>query len=252
MTESTTYFGIELLFATLFGGLSMLAVLTFVQGRAARLTTRRLRAVIPSFMKEIKAEEDTLRNDLETNLESLKIESSLAGLRKKDDAINELKTFIDTLRDQLRAAEEKLALKSIATSEADRALTDKESELAKLTTALDERSALADLQKTEIVTLQMQLQTLQGQLTQAREETKAAEDCCNADRRKAEHALSDKVSELGRVTTALNERSILADSQKAEIAALTMKVQALNEQLMQFGEEARAAAERHNAAVREA
>jgi len=254
MIESTSYFGIELIIAALFGGLSMLAVVTFVHYRAARLTRRRwLEAAIPLSIKEIKAEEDTLRNDLETNVEALKIENSsqLAGLRKKNNAISQL-TFIDALRDQLSAAEEKLVLKSIATSEAERALTDRESELAKLTIAFDEGSALADLQKTEIVTLQMQLQTVQGRLTQACEETKTAEDRRNADRRKAEHALSDKESELGKVTAALNERSILADSQKAEIAALTMKVQVLNDQLTQAGEEARAAEERHNVVVREA
>ena len=254
MIESTSYFGIELLIAALFGGLSMLAVVTFVHYRAARLTRRRwLEAAIPLSIKEIKAEEDTLRNDLETNVEALKIENSsqLAGLRKKNNAISQL-TFIDALRDQLSAAEEKLVLKSIATSEAERALTDRESELAKLTIAFDECSALANLQKTEIVTLQMQLQTVQGRLTQACEETKTAEDRRNADRRKAEHALSDKESELGKVTAALNERSILADSQKAKIAALTMKVQVLNDQLTQAGEEARAAEERHNVVVREA
>ena len=42
------------------------------------------------------------------------------------------------------------------------------------------------------------------------------------------------------MTTALNERSVLADLQKGEIAALTMQVQTLNERLTQAGEETRA------------
>jgi chromosome segregation ATPase len=252
MIESTTYLGIELLVAALLGGLSVLVVVPFVHSRAVRLTTRRLEAVIPLSMKEINADKDVLRDDLETNIEPLKTDSSSELAGREGGAINRLKTCLDALRDQLRATEEKLVLKTIATREGERALTDKESELAKLTTAFNERLALADLQKTEIVTLRMQLQTLQGRLTQACEETKAVEDRRNVDRHEAERALSDKESVLSKVTTALNERSELADSQRAEIAALTMKVQAHNEQLTQAGEEARAAEERRNAAVREA
>jgi chromosome segregation ATPase len=252
MIESTTYLGIELLVAALLGGLSVLAVVPFVHSRAVRLTTRRLEAVIPLSMKEINAHKDVLRDDLETNIEPLKTDSSSELAGGEGGAINRLKTCLDALRDQLRATEEKLVLKTIATRERERALTDKESELAKLTTAFNERLALADLQKTEIVTLRMQLQTLQGRLAQACEEAKAVEDRRNVDRHEAERALSDKESELRKVTTALNERSGLADSQEAEIAALTMKVQALNEQLTRAGEEARAAEERRSAAVREA
>ena len=250
MIESTTYLGIELLVAALLGGLSVLAVVQFVPSRVVRLTTRRLEAVIPLSMKEINAHKDVLRDDLETNIEPLKTESSSELAGREGDAINRLKTCLDALRDQLRATEEKLVLKTIATREGERALIDKESELAKLTTAFNERLALADLQKTEIVTLRMQLQTLQGRLTQACEEAKAVEDRRNVDRHEAERALSDKESELSKVTTALNERSGLADSQEAEIAALTMKVQALNEQLMQAGEEARVSDEQCKTALR--
>ena len=250
MIESTTYLGIELLVAALLGGLSVLAVVQFVPSRVVRLTTRRLEAVIPLSMKEINAHKDVLRDDLETNIEPLKTDSSSELAGREGDAINRLKTCLDALRDQLRATEEKLVLKTIATRERERALTDKESELAKLTTAFNERLALADLQKTEIVTLRMQLQTLQGRLTQACEEAKAVEDRRNVDRHEAERALSDKESELSKVTTALNERSGLADSQEAEIAALTMKVQALNEQLTQAGEEARVSDEQCKTALR--
>ena len=250
MIESTTYLGIELLVAALLGGLSVLAVVPFVHSRVVRLTTRRLEAVIPLSMKEINAHKDVLRDDLETNIEPLKTDSSSELAGREGGAINRLKTCLDALRDQLRATEEKLVLKTIATREGERALTDKELELAKLTTAFNERLALADLQKTEIVTLRMQLQTLQGRLTQACEETKAVEDRRNVDRHEAERALSDKELELSKVTTALNERSGLADSQEAEIAALTMKVQALNEQLTQAGEEARVSDEQCKTALR--
>ena len=164
MIKSTAYLGIDFLVAALLGGLSMLVVVPFVHGRAVRLTTRRLDAVIPLSMKEIEADKDVLRDDLETNTEPLKTDSSSELAGREGDAINRLKTCLDALSDQLRATEEKLVLKTIATREGERALTDKELELAKLTTAFNERLALADLQKTEIVTLRMQLQTLQGRL----------------------------------------------------------------------------------------
>ena len=100
-------------------------------------------------------------------------------------------------------------------------MSEKESELARLATALDERSVLADWQKTEIAALTMQVQALNGLLTQAGEETKAVEGRRDA----AVHALSEKESELARLATALNERSVLADSQEGQIAALTTQIQ---------------------------
>src|SRR4029077_7858125 len=117
-------------------------------------------------------------------------------------------------------------------------------ELARLATALDERSVLAGWQKAEIAGLTMQVQALNGSLIQAGEETKAVESRRDA----AVHALSGKESELARLATALNERPVLADSRKG--AGLTTQIQALNERLTQAGEETRAVEERHNAAVR--
>ncbi len=120
-------------------------------------------------------------------------------------------------------------------------MSEKESELAKLTMTFNESSVLADLQKAEIVALTGQVQTLKEQLTQANEEARAVEDRGYAAVREAERALSEKESELAKLTTAFAERSVLADSQKAEIVALTGRVQTLKEQLTQAGAEARAA-----------
>ena len=105
---------------------------------------------------------------------------------------------------------------------------------------------LADLQKGEIAALTMQVQTLNERLTEASEETRAVEGRRDA----AVRALSENKSELARLTTVLNERSVLANSHKAEIAALTMQVQTLDERLSQAGQEAKAVEERHDAALR--
>jgi chromosome segregation ATPase len=160
----------------------------------------------------------------------------------RGDAIKRLKIDLGALRDRLRATEGDLAV----AREAERALAHNESELARLTSALDERSLLADWQKAEIAALTMQVQALNDLLTQAGEETEAVEGRCDA----AVHALSEKESELARLAIALNERSELADSGESQIAALTAQIQALNERLTQAGEETRAVEERHNAAVR--
>ena len=161
------------------------------------------------------------------------------------NAIKRLKIDLDALRDQLRATEEDLAVNTTAAREAERALAHKESELARLTSALDERSMHENVQKTEIVTLRMQVETLHGQLAQVGETAKALEERRNV----AVSALSEKESELARLATALDERSVLADWQKAEIAALTMQVQALNGLLTEAGEETKAVEGRRDAAV---
>ena len=102
-----------------------------------------------------------------------------------------------------------------------------------------------NVQKTEIVTLRMQVETLHGKLAQVGETAKALEERRNA----AVSALSEKESELAMLATALDERSVLADWQKTEIAALMMQVQALNDLLTQAGEETKAVEGRRDAAV---
>ena len=62
----------------------------------------------------------------------------------------------------------------------------------------------------------------------------------------AERTLSEKESELAKLTSTLEERSVLIGSQKAEISALTRQVQTLKERLAQAGEEVSAADARRN------
>src|SRR5690349_1686055 len=135
----------------------------------------------------------------------------------RGDAIQRLKIDLGALRDRLRATEGDLAVNRTIAREAERALAHKESELARLTSALHERSVLADWQKAEIAALTMQVQALNDLLAQAGEETKAVQGRFNA----TVHALSEKESELAGLATALNERSELADSRECQIAAIT-------------------------------
>ena len=119
------------------------------------------------------------------------------------------KTEIEAVRDRLHSIEKEFEAKTAALQEAERTLSDKESELTKLMVALDERSVLMDLQKTEIVVLRGQLGAIEAESA-----VKAAA------LQGAERALSDKESELAKLTAARDERVVLTDSQIAEIEAL--------------------------------
>jgi chromosome segregation ATPase len=162
MIETIMYFGIGFLVATLLG----LLFIPQVHNRAVRLTMKRLEASTPLSIAEIRADRDHLRAEfaistrrLEMTIEELKAKTStqLAELGKKTDAINQLKKELaekkvtnvaleartKTLRDQLRATEEELQIKSTALREAGRELADKEAELAKALGELAERSLVA-------------------------------------------------------------------------------------------------------------
>ncbi len=162
MIESIMYFGIGFLVATLLG----LLFIPLVHNRAVRLTTKRLEASTPLSMVEIRADKDQLRAEfalstrrLEMRIEKFKAQTTtqLAELGKKTDAINQLKKELaekkvtnialeardKKQRDQLRATEEELRMKSSALLEADRQLADNQAELARMWGKLGERSLVA-------------------------------------------------------------------------------------------------------------
>ena len=118
-------------------------------------------------------------------------------------------------------------------------MAEKESQVASLTNTLDECSMQGDVERAEIAALRMQVETLQAQLARASQEAKAAEERHDV----AIRTLSEKESELARLTTALDERSVQAESQKVENAALRTQVQTLNERLNQASKETRAVEE---------
>jgi chromosome segregation ATPase len=241
MIEPIMYFGIGFLVAALIG----LVVIPLVHGRAVRLTMRRLEAATPLSMAEIQADKDQLRAEfamstrrLEMSVEQMKSKttSQLAELGKKGDAINRLKIELGektatifaleardkALRDQLRATEEEFAVKTSAMHEAERQLSDKEGELAKLMSELDERSSLADAQKVEIVALKTQVEALKERLTEAGNEVKVVEDRRDAERVQLKQATKElteersKVENLGRRVSEL-EQQLAAQTTEAEL-----------------------------------
>src|SRR5262245_43280206 len=166
MIEPIMYFGIGFLFAALIG----LILFPLVHARAVRLTMRRLEAATPLSMAEIQADKDQLRAEfamstrrLEMSVEQMKAKTTaqLAELGKKSDAINRLKMELGektatifaleardkALKDQLHTTEEELSFKLNAMREAERALNEKQSDLAKLNHDLDQQSTANDSQR---------------------------------------------------------------------------------------------------------
>jgi chromosome segregation ATPase len=258
MIEPIMYFGIGFLFAALIG----LVAVPLVHGRAVRLTMRRLEAAAPLSMAEIQADKDQLRAEfamstrrLEMSVEQLKTRSTsqLAELGKKGDAINRLKVELGektatifaleardkSLRDQLRATDEEVAVKTSAMYDAQRALSDKQAEFAKVMGELDERSTLADSQKIEIIALKTQIDALKERLDGAGHELKAVEDRRDTERVELKAATQELSQERGRVENLARrvgqlEQQLVAQTKEAEI--LGSRAQALEARL---GEQSR-------------
>jgi chromosome segregation ATPase len=241
MIEPIMYFGIGFLVAALVG----LVVIPLVHGRAVRLTMRRLEAATPLSMAEIQADKDQLRAEfamstrrLEMSVEQLKnrTTSQLAELGKKGDAINRLKIELGektatifaleardkALRDQLRATEDEIAAKTSSMHDAQRALSDKEADLAKMMGELDERSTFSEAQKIETVALKTQVEALKERLTNASNDVRMAEDRRDAERIALKAATQEleaergKVENLGRRVGEL-EQHLAAQTTEAEI-----------------------------------
>jgi chromosome segregation ATPase len=84
-----------------------------------------------------------------------------------------------------------------AAHEAQHALSEKESELAKRMRELDERSTLADAQKIEIITLKTKIGALEEQLNGATHELKAVEDRRTTERIELEATTQKLIEERG-------------------------------------------------------
>lgn len=241
MIEPIMYFGIGFFVAALVG----LVVVPLVHNRAVRLTMRRLEAATPLSLAEIQADKDQLRAEfamstrrLEVAVEGLRTKSTsqLAELGKKGDAINRLKIELGektatifaleardkALRDQLRVTEEEFAVKTSAMLDAQRALTEKEAEVARVLASFDEQTSINEAQKVELVALKTQVEALKGRVDEANNELRVVEDRRDAERVELKAATQElteergKVENLGRRVGEL-EHALVAQTTEAEI-----------------------------------
>ncbi len=257
MIEPIMFFGIGFLVASVVA----LGIIPLVHNRAVRLTMRRLEAATPLSMAEIQADKDQLRAEfamstrrLEMSVDQLKAKttSQLAELGKKSDAINRLKLELGektaaifalearekALRDQIRATEQEYAIKTNTMREAERALSDKESDLARLTAELGERTVVSDSQRIEIVALKSQVETLKAQIERIEWDVKDTGDRLSRQRSDADAATNELGEERGRVDNIGNrvmelERNLVAQTTEAEI--LGRRAQDLEARLTEQG-----------------
>jgi len=218
MIEPIMYLAIGFLVSMLFG----LMIVPLVHNRAVRLTTRRLEAATPLSMAEIQADKDQLRAEfamsarrLEMSVEQLKnrTTSQLADLGKKTDMINRMKIELGeknatifslearekAVKEQLRATEEEFAAKTEGLRLAEQALTDKQNELTKLNTQLNDRSMVADSRQVELVAVRTQIEELKNRVGDAEKEFTATQARLTQERRDSEVATRDLTDARGRV-----------------------------------------------------
>jgi chromosome segregation ATPase len=263
MIEPVMFFGIGFLVAAL---LALLFV-PLVHSRAVRLTMRRLEAATPLSIAEIRADKDQLRAEfamstrrLEMSVEQMKAKTTgqLAELGKKTDAINQLKKELGektaaiialesrdkNLRDQLRVTEEEFEVKTSALHEAERGLTDKQADLAKIVAELGERSITADSQRVELAALRTQIEAMKVSVADHERAVRASEEKLARQRAEAEAAArqsGDERSKLDGLTARAGELDRQLLVQKTEAEVMSRRVEDLEERL---GEQGRMLAER--------
>jgi len=148
------------------------------------------------------------------------------------------------------AAEDRSRTLAIAAETAAQVLSVKEAEAAKLAGQLNDRSTLADAQANDILDLKTEVETLTARLDETSKTLDAAEDrgeTLAATAEKAELALSAKEAEAVKLAGELDERSLLADKQTKELAALKVYLGALKERLDVAEKELQTADERRAA-----
>jgi chromosome segregation ATPase len=218
MVEPIMYLAIGFLVSMLFG----LMIVPLVHNRAVRLTTRRLEAATPLSMAEIQADKDQLRAEfamsarrLEMSVDQLKNKttSQLAELGKKTDAINRMKLELGeknatifslearekAVKEQLRATEEEFGAKTGSLRDAEKALKDKQNELAKLNAELSDRSMMAESRQVELLAVRVQIDQLKNRVGDAEKEFATTQARLEQERGESEKATRELTEARSRV-----------------------------------------------------
>jgi chromosome segregation ATPase len=173
-------------------------------------------------MAEIQADKDQLRAEfamsarrLEMSVDTLKNKttSQLAELGKKSDAINRMKIELGeknatifslearekAVKEQLRATEEEFAAKTELLRVAEQNLTDKQSELGKLNSALSDRSMMAESRQVELIAVRAQIDELKNRVGDAEKEFAATQARLEHQRGESDMATRELSEARGRV-----------------------------------------------------
>src|SRR6266852_8790390 len=241
MIEPIMYLAIGFLISMLFG----LMIVPLVHNRAVRLTTRRMEAATPLSMAEIQADKDQLRAEfamsarrLEMSVDQLKNKttSQLAELGKKSDAINRMKLELGeknatifslearekARKEQLRATEEEFTAKTDSLRDAEQALKDKQSELAKINSELSDRSMMAESRQVELMAVRAQIDDLKGRVGDAEKEFATTQARLEQERHESDKAtreLAEARSRVENLSQRVNDldRQLIVQVKEAEM-----------------------------------
>jgi chromosome segregation ATPase len=241
LLEPSMYFAIGFLLAALLS----LPLMGAIHRRAARLTSRHLDSRLPLSVDELRAEKDLLRSDFAvatTRLQSTlddtraKFAAQSVEIGRQGTAVASLKTALGekaqtiaaieareaALKERLRETEHEHAAKAISLDDARRALAGKEAELARLSTAIDDRELVTDHQGLELARARVNVEALKATVVELNREVDGLSERLAHARGESETAtreLADergKVENLGRRVGEL-EQHLAAQTTEAEI-----------------------------------
>ena len=168
------------------------------------------------------------------NAQTTLSETQKARIVTLDGEIETLRKRLDAANGELKTAEDHRNELTAAIKTAELALSEKDLDAAQLVGELSERAAFAYAQANEIFTLKGEVDTLTGRLDETRKSLKAAEDRgheLSAAVENAERVLSERESEVTRLTSELNEHSMLGQAQTNEIFVIKAEVDTLTGRL---------------------
>src|SRR4029078_3668728 len=120
-------------------------------------------------------------------------------LGEKNATIFGLEAREKAVKEQLRATEEEFAAKTEMLRNAEKALTDKQGELAKINHELYDRSMMADSRQVELVAVRAQIDELKNRVGDAEKEFTATQEGLAQERRDSENATRELNDARGRV-----------------------------------------------------
>ena len=120
-------------------------------------------------------------------------------LGEKNATIFSFEAREKAVKEQLRATEEEFSAKTEALRQAEQALTDKRSELAKINTELSDRSMIADTRQVELIAVHAQIDALKGRVDDAEKEFVATQARLEAQRGESDTATRDLAEARSRV-----------------------------------------------------
>ena len=122
----------------------------------------------------------------------------------------------------MRATEEEFEIKSTALREAERALADKQADLAKFVAELGERSILADSQRVELAALRTQIEAMKVSVADYDRAVRSTEERLARERAEAEAAAKQANEERGKLgglsaRASELERQLMVQKTEAEV-----------------------------------